>query len=231
MRPVTLPHHRTCGFPHPAVETSSYIAVCQKFRKVPPRDRRRQARRSSTASARCTLRETARRGRALRFQIPTQLPFSPLPSSVWFLPPFAPPALPGFFATTASADCSHALTRELSPGKVQNLSPRAVRLPGASRMTFGLRCSQPARRPHPASLPVRVPTVESLLRASFSFTLRLRLALRYGCRHQLRRDPFISLDSAHAGHTGAGNSARPPATSVRTSGPVCCHQPSKTRAS
>jgi hypothetical protein len=35
----------------------SYIAVCQKFRKVPPRDRRRQAHRGSTASARCTLRE------------------------------------------------------------------------------------------------------------------------------------------------------------------------------
>ena len=36
----------------------SYIAVCQKFRKVPPRDRRRQARRGSSASARCTRRET-----------------------------------------------------------------------------------------------------------------------------------------------------------------------------
>src|SRR5580692_7146413 len=70
-------------------------------------------------------------------------------------------------------------------------------------MIFGLRCLSPACRPHPASLPVRVPTVESLLRASFSFTSRLRLAFRYGCRHQLRRDPFISLDSAHAGHTGA----------------------------
>src|ERR1017187_5148682 len=34
-------------------------------------------------------------------------------------------------------------------------------------MTFGLCCSQPACRPHPASLPVRVPPVEGLLRASF----------------------------------------------------------------
>src|ERR1039457_3766306 len=106
----------------------SYIAVCQKFRKVPPRDRRRQARRGSTASARYTLRETASSGRALRFQIPTQLPFSPLSSSVWFLPPFAPRALPRFSATMASADCSPALTGKLSPGQVQNLSPRAVRL-------------------------------------------------------------------------------------------------------
>src|SRR6266581_9029750 len=70
-------------------------------------------------------------------------------------------------------------------------------------MTFGLRCLSPARRPRPASLPVRVPTVESLLRASFGFASRLRLAFRYGCHHQLRRAPFISIDSAHAGHTGA----------------------------
>ena len=92
--------------------------------------------------------------------------------------------------------------------------------PDASRMTFGLRCSQPACRPHPASLPVRVPTVESLLRASFSFTSRLRLAFRYGCRHQLRRDPFISIDSAHAGHTGAVplNRSRRPRRPVAKSG-------------
>ena len=80
-------------------------------------------------------------------------------------------------------------------------------------MTFGLRCSQPARRPQQASLPVRVPTVESLLHASFDFTSRLRLALRYGCRHRLRLAPFIQQDSAHAGHTGAGFSLR--RTSVR----------------
>ena len=41
------------------------------------------------------------------------------------LRPFAPPALPGFLATTASADFSSTLMEEISPGKVQNLSPRA----------------------------------------------------------------------------------------------------------
>ena len=41
---------------------------------------------------------------------------------------FAPPALSGFLATTASADFSSVLTEEISPGKVQTLSPRAVRL-------------------------------------------------------------------------------------------------------
>src|SRR5205823_5637133 len=35
-------------------------------------------------------------------------------------------ALPAFSATTASADFSPALTGEISPGKVQNLSPRAA---------------------------------------------------------------------------------------------------------
>src|SRR5579859_1375962 len=70
-------------------------------------------------------------------------------------------------------------------------------------MIFGLRCSQPACRPHPASLPVRLSAVEGLLRASFSFTSRLRLAFRYGYRHRFRLAPFIQRDSAHAGHTGA----------------------------
>src|SRR5580693_5248141 len=71
-------------------------------------------------------------------------------------------------------------------------------------MTFGLRCLSPACRPHPASPPVRVPAVESLLRASFGFASRLRLAFRYGCRHRPRLAPFIQLDSAHAGHTTRG---------------------------
>ena len=70
-------------------------------------------------------------------------------------------------------------------------------------MTFGLRCSQPACRPHPASLPIPARTVGRLLPAAFSFTSRLRLAVHYGCRHRLRLAPFIQLDSAHAGHTGA----------------------------
>ena len=82
------------------------------------------------------------------------------------------------------------------------VSHSAVEL--SDSLTFGLRCSQPACRPRPASLPIRVPTVESLLHASFSFTSRLRLAFRYGYHHRSRLAPFIQLDSARAGHTGAG---------------------------
>jgi len=147
--------------------------------------------------------------------------YSPRLGSIWTVPV---PSLAPFFSssalrsnrvtgllrcTTATAVISTALTAEISPGKVQNLIPLVP--PGSTvrvLMTFGLRCSQPARRPRPASLPVRIPTVESLLSASFSFTSRLRLAVRYGYRHRFRLAPFIQLDSAHAGHTGAGNPAR-----------------------
>jgi len=44
------------------------------------------------------------------------------------LRPFAPPALPGFLTTTASADFSAALASEISPGKVPKLSARAAKL-------------------------------------------------------------------------------------------------------
>ena len=48
--------------------------------------------------------------------------------SVRLLRSFAPPALPGFFATMTFADFSKALTPETSPSKVLPLSPRAARL-------------------------------------------------------------------------------------------------------
>jgi hypothetical protein len=44
------------------------------------------------------------------------------------LQPFALPSFQGFFATTASADFSKALTFEISPGKVLKLSARAAKL-------------------------------------------------------------------------------------------------------
>ena len=62
------------------------------------------------------------------------------------LQPFAPAALPAFFATTASADFSSALAEEISPGKVQNLSPRADWL-------YLMRLDEPWASLFPASLP------------------------------------------------------------------------------
>ena len=47
-------------------------------------------------------------------------------SVLWFFSPSLDRHYSGFFVTTASADFSSALAEEISPGKVQNLSFRAV---------------------------------------------------------------------------------------------------------
>ena len=65
------------------------------------------------------------------------------------LRPFAPVAFTTFFTTTTSADSSCALTREGSPGKVRQLSARAVRLyltrlSATCRISHFLACSSPA---------------------------------------------------------------------------------------
>ena len=39
-RPVTLPHHRTCGFPHPAVEPSGYLRAARSDGMRKPERRR-----------------------------------------------------------------------------------------------------------------------------------------------------------------------------------------------
>jgi len=121
-------------------------------------------------------------------------------SSVPSLAPFfGSSALRSTAVTAASSLLRPLLTSpRLSPQRSPQVRCRICSLapPGSTRcvlMTFGLRCSQPACRPHLASLPVRIPTVEGLLPASFSFTSRLRLAVHYGCRHRLRLAPFIQL--------------------------------------
>ena len=58
----------------------------------------------------------------------------------------------------------------------------------------------PAGRPHPASLPVRVPMVESLLHASF---------LRFATVALIGPD-WLLLPTAHAGHTKAAGKDRLP---------------------
>src|SRR5882724_6399078 len=71
-------------------------------------------------------------------------------------------------------------------------------------MVLGLRCCSPARRPHSASLSVRVPTLAHLLAASFSLALTgsaLQFSYRY--HHRSGRGPFIPIVLAHAGHTSA----------------------------
>src|SRR5260221_13823860 len=71
-------------------------------------------------------------------------------------------------------------------------------------MAFGLRCYSPARRPHPASLSVRVPALAHLLTASFSLALTgsaFQVSYRYP--HRFGRVHFIPIVHAHAGHTSA----------------------------
>jgi hypothetical protein len=73
------------------------------------------------------------------------------------------------FTTTASADSSADLSAEISPGKVhEHFGLRAVRLYLMRlSVTLGFRVFSHAYRPHPASLPVRVPTVVVLATAFF----------------------------------------------------------------
>jgi len=93
------------------------------------------------------------------------------------LRPFAPPALPGFHATMASADFSAALTAEISPGKVRERSARTAGLyPWRHSVTVGFRASQHAHRPPSASLSVPVRTVAPLAHPAFSSPVT-RLAL------------------------------------------------------
>ena len=112
----------------------------------------------------------------------------------------------------ASADFSTALTLEISPGKVRDLSARAVGLYLSwLSVTVGLRGSQHAYRPRSASLSVPVRTVDAFgLPFLQRFGHPFRLGLTYDCCHSIRQPPLRLLDHAHAGHTGSDFSRDPP---------------------
>ena len=123
LRPRTLPHHRTYRFRYPAVG----VTIGLSFRFSPP--------------LRLDLRPSGLPGSTLGPSVPgpgrpprpaVGASCDPADEStigpVRLLRSFAPPALPGFFATMTSADFSKALTLEISPSKVLPLSPRAARL-------------------------------------------------------------------------------------------------------
>ena len=106
------------------------------------------------------------------------------------------------------------LSRKRPPQvRCQNLSPRAVRL-------YPMRLGDFWASLFPASLP----PAPGLTAGSCSYGRRFAIRFfqlhltatpcrfRYGCRHRLRLAPFIQLDSAHAGHTGAGAFACQPHT-------------------
>jgi len=85
------------------------------------------ARHGCTVSA-CPHSRSGNRSCCLRNSSPPFSPeFSSFSSSVpWSFGPWLHRHYSGLFATTASADFSSALTEEISPSKVQNLSPRTV---------------------------------------------------------------------------------------------------------
>ena len=90
-----------------------------------------------------------------RFRCPSALRSAPLSKSI--------------YTTMASADFPARLQAGISPGKVHELSTRAVRLYTMRLLvTVGLCVSSHAHRPHHASLPVCVPTVGFSLKASFA---------------------------------------------------------------
>ena len=125
-----------------------------------------------------------------------------LPACLLRLRPFAPAAFTAFIATVASADFCPSLNRQISPGKVHELSGRAVGLyPMRLSVTVGFRVSQHTHRSHMASLSVPVRTVVPSIHPSSSTAVaRSRLGLHYGCCHHFRQPPFRLLVHAHAGH-------------------------------
>ena len=154
MRAVTLPHHRTCGFPHPAVEPGSGVNPLRPAMVMKPLALLPWSLHS--APLRCISS-----GAGLlplgRFLQAGPLLYSPLPELSRkcalgslldcfgkLLAPLSrvlPAGLslgslalrsfrlsPAFFTTTASADFCRALARQISPSKVSNVSTRVVGL-------------------------------------------------------------------------------------------------------
>jgi hypothetical protein len=108
----------------------------------------------------------------------------------------------GLNATTASADFSRALAQKISPGKNLHFPCAPSGSTACVLMSIGLRGQRHTRRPHTASLPVRVPRVAGLPSASFILRLAASdLRFSYGYSHQFRQLRFRLLVQVHAGHT------------------------------
>src|SRR5580658_7815600 len=119
LRPPPLPHHRTCGFPHTAVESSNLLSGTSRRRiasNFAPRGSLRLHRFSfsafggvvaAVAAPRSFLSSLGSFSRLfLQFVDSSALGSSPLSRSL--------------SATMAFADFSRALTREISPGRGLN---------------------------------------------------------------------------------------------------------------
>ena len=144
MRPLPLPHHRTCGLPHPAVEPGGVVHRGMRTRPFPafhsaPSAPSTAQRNPRTPQCHFASESTGvllhhRPGRLPQLQRPSVSECFPFSSEGFgvacfvVLRPFAPRGFPRFFATMASADSSSTLIKEVSPGKAPRLSARIVRL-------------------------------------------------------------------------------------------------------
>ena len=127
------------------------------------------------------------------------LPFSPVSSFfsssvLWSFGPSLPRRYSGFFATTASADFSRPFAREISPGKVQNLSSRAVRL-------YLMRLDDLGASLLPASLP----PASGLAAGSYSYGREF--ATRFFQLH-LAATPCVSLRLPSSAPIGSSHPIR-----------------------
>ena len=144
MRPLPLPHHRTCGLPHPAVEPGG--GVHRRMRKrlflhfiqhlLLPQPLRGilvphsgTSRRNPPAFRSTIGPEGCRSGNVRPFRSASRFPLKAFGVACFVvLRPFAPRGFPRFFTTMAVADSSSTLIQEVSPGKAPRLSARIVRL-------------------------------------------------------------------------------------------------------
>ena len=143
-------------------------ACLREFRSPSCLPRLHRAGRSGSRSVSCVSLQAADVGRLLPRGTMLRRALLVVPSALGSVSPLRVQRL--IIATTASADFSRALTQEISPGKDLHFPLRAIRLYLACLDENWASRLLARSSPTPASLPVRVPTVESLPAASFSST-------------------------------------------------------------
>ncbi len=223
LRLAPLPHHRTCGFPHPAVERSdhiglarsdgticsirfSYIAFFRRFRSRWLLRSTPGVHRSVTASPPVGQPESVTAVVAARC-FGALSSFPPDHGLASFLRSSALRSSllsQSLFATTASADFSRARTRQISSGKNTNFpcAPPDSTVCSLMALDFTV-ASQLVPAP---GLAVRSFSCGRRFASCF-FQPHLAVStLQFGYRylHRFGRAPFIPIVRAHAEHTSAG---------------------------
>src|SRR5208283_2995755 len=126
LRTVTLPHHRTCRFQHPAVEPRSSLSVVgtRRLSLACPRSGGGGCTTGPFFVGWIVIAVIASARLACLFGLSFASFF--FSSALWFFGPSLLAPSERLFTTIASADSSKALAPEVSPSKVSALSERAV---------------------------------------------------------------------------------------------------------